>query len=248
MAGFDTANFVQNEWPSVAHFGTPLFWLRYFTPCQNTPVNVSSANANAECTAVWQSNSSSPMLGPITTPDQTRLNGTSAEGLADAQALASALYATWIDVTPLQLPNNNILYCWLDQEPSTTLNTGYWDAWALYLDGYNWSDFDIYPLYPCLYCAPNHNSTNPNCSTIASASAYYCYAVWSAQPQECSNTLTNPPAWDADTCASSGATTPTSLWQFADGTGICFPDDVDLDLGAPGFYTPDYCFFLSAEP
>ena len=79
MAGYDTASFVYNAWPGVSGYGTPLFWLRYFSPCYTTPLNTSSSNANNECRAIWNSNSSSPMLGPITVPYQPRLSGTSAE-------------------------------------------------------------------------------------------------------------------------------------------------------------------------
>ena len=247
MAGYDTASLVTSAWPNAEAygFGTPLFWLRYFSPCYYTPVNTSSSNANAECREIWISNSSSPMLGPITTPTQSRLSGSSAEGQADAQTLASALVTVYQDVAPLLLPSNGELYCWLDQEEATSLSVAYWDGWAGYLDPYDFDGMGTYPLYPCLYCNPD--APPPNCSTIGAAT-YYCTAVWSSEPLRCSNYVKSPPStWAAENC-SAYTTTPTDVWQFNDGSGICNDSLVDQDSGAPGFYTPSYCFYLEAEP
>lgn len=245
MGGFDTASFVYDAWPQVSGFGKPLFWLRYFTPCYTTPLNVSASSANAECDAIWSSNSSSPMLGPITVPTQSRLSGSTAEGNADAQSFCAALSVTYTDVIPLQLPSNGQLYCWLDQEPNTSLSVSYWNGWAGYIDGFNFAGYGTYPLYPCLYCNPN--AAPPNCSTIGNSSAYYCFAVWASEPQECGTDISSPPSWRAETC-SAYTSTPTQLWQFCDGTGICNSSPVDQDKGAPGFYTPSYCFYLSSKP
>ncbi|HUA27436.1 MAG TPA: hypothetical protein VMC03_01010 [Streptosporangiaceae bacterium] len=247
MPGYDTASLVTSAWPNADSngYGTPLFWLRYFTPCYFTPVNTSSSNANSECAEIWDSNSSSPMLGPITTPTQSRLSGSTAEGQADAQSLASALLTTYHDVVPLLLPTDNSLYCWLDQEASTSLSVSYWNGWSGYLDGYNFASLGTYPLYPCLYCNPD--SPPPNCSTIGSSSANYCFAVWSSEPLRCGNYVKSPPSWAAENC-SAYTSTPTRLWQFNDGSGICNSSLVDQDSGAPGFYTPAYCFYLDAKP
>ena len=115
MSGFDTAAFVYDVWQeAVAQFGTPNFWIRYFSPSQTTPINVSSSNACEECLAMWQSGGH--YLGPISFPPQSNLSGTTADGQADAQTFANAMQTVYYDVLPLLLPSNNELYCWLDQE------------------------------------------------------------------------------------------------------------------------------------
>jgi hypothetical protein len=241
MGGFDTANTVQNVRVSaVNEFGAPNFWMRYFTPSpaadqlNNDPV--------PECQAAWDSGGH--YIGPISAPTQSRLSGSSAQGQADAQAYASALLSAYHAVGPLLLPANSTLYCWLDQEYSTSLSLNYWNGWAGYLDGYNFAGLGTYPLYPTLYCDPA--SPYPNCSTIGNASADYCYAVWSNEPEPC-GTLKNPPSWRADTCAGY-ASTPTRLWQFGE-QGVCgYSANVDLDLGASGFTTANYCFNVSSRP
>jgi hypothetical protein len=248
MAGYDTASLVTSAWPNAESygFGTPLFWLRYFSPCYFTPVNTSSSNANAECREIWISNSSSPMLGPITTPTQSRLSGSSAEGQADGQTFASAMVTAYLDVVPLLLPNNGELYVWLDQEASTSLSLAYWNGWADYLGLYDWEGTGSLPLYPCLYCNPD--SPPPNCSTIGNSDAWPAAAVWSSEPLRCGNYVKSPPStWAAENCGSLSAT-PTEVWQFNDGSGICNDSLVDQDSGAPGFYTPSYCFYLDSEP
>ena len=63
------------------------------------------------------------------------------------------------------MPSNGQLYCWLDQEYSTSLSSDYWNAWAHYIAEYDFAGLGTYPLYPCLYCDPY--SPYPNCSTIA---------------------------------------------------------------------------------
>lgn len=246
MAGFDTAGYVNQVWASVGtHYGRPLFWLRYFSPCQTTPVNVSSSNAIVECRGVWDSNSSSPNLGPITVPAQSRLNGTSAEGHADAQTLASTLVTVYRWVGPLQLPSNQQLYCWLDQEYNTSLSLAYWNGWSGYIDGFNFAGTGIYALYPCLYCSPQ--APPPNCSTIGNGSANHCFAVWTPEPQRCGYSLTNTPSWAAATCAGYSST-PTRVWQFEEQGACNLAYNVDMDVGAPGFNTGSYCFHLSSRP
>lgn len=247
MGGFDTAALVQDVWQAAtATFGTPAFWIRYFSPCPYTAVNSSSQNANDECTAVWSSGGH--YLGPISSPYQPRLSGTTAEGNADAQTFANAMQSVYYDVIPLLLPANNTLYSWLDQEASTSLSVAYWDGWASYINGYNFAGLGTYPLYACLYCNPC--ALPPNCSTLESATAH-CYGIWSSEPQRCANTLQNPPTWAAETCAGCGVDigVPTVVWQFADGPpNGCFAVDVDLDVGASGFFVPDYAFKVSSNP
>lgn len=239
MAGFDTASTVQNQVPAAINvWGKPAFWVRYFPPCYFTPL---SADPVTECRAIWDGNSSSPDLGVVTTPNQSRLNGTSAEGQADAQSLISALISTYTSVGPLQLPANGTLFCWLDQEASTSLSLGYWNGWAGYVNGYAYGGG--HPFHAALYCNPF--AAPPNCSIIDSSSADKCYAVWSSEPLRCSNSLANPPAWAAESCAN----VTTYLWQYWD-EGICYNTNanVDLDVGHPNTGYGTYCFYLSARP
>lgn len=239
MAGFDTASTVQSQVPTaVDAWGKPEFWVRYFPPCYFTPF---SSDPVAEATGIWNGNSGSPDLGPICTPTQSRLDGTSAEGLADAQSMISALISTYTTVTPLQLPATGTLFTWLDQEASTSLSLDYWNGWAGYVNGYAYSG--SHPFHASLYCNPD--AAPPNCSIVDSSSADKCYAVWSSEPLECSNSLSDTPAWAAESC--SGIT--TYLWQFWD-EGICYSTsaDVDLDVGHPNTGYGTYCFYLSAKP
>jgi len=247
MSGFDTAAYVYDVWEqAVTQFGTPNFWIRYFSPSQTTPINVSSSNACEECLAMWKSGGH--YLGPISYPTQTNLSGTTADGQADAQTFANAMQTVYYDVLPLLLPSNNELYCWLDQEAAPSLSVPYWEGWASYLRNFNFADIGSYPLYPGLYCNPC--APPPNCSTLQQ-STVEAVAIWSSEPQRCGYTLKNPPPWQADTCPNCGVdlSTPTQLWQFADGwPNGCFTTDVDLDLNASGFALLTHCFNVSTEP
>ena len=239
MAGFDTASTVQNQVPAAINvWGKPAFWVRYFNPCSFTSI---SSDGVSECRAIWDGNSSSPHLGAVSTPSQSRLNGTSAEGQADAQTFISSLITTYTSVGPLQLPTNMTLFCWLDQEASTSLSLGYWNGWASYINGYSYAGG--HPFHAALYCNPF--AAPPNCSTIDNSSAAACYAVWSSEPLECSNSLSNPPGWAAEACASP----MTYLWQYWD-EDICASTsaNVNLDLGHPNTSYSDYCFYLSSRP
>jgi hypothetical protein len=255
MAGFDTGSTVNDVWQGAkAKYGTPLFWIRYFTPTTGHDIlNTSQANANSECEAIWSCNSSSPMLGPVSYPVQSTLNGSQSTGSADAQMFANAMVAAWLDVAPLEVPNNDTLISWLDLEASYPLSVPYWNGWSYYIDvfnGFSSSEYP-YPLYTGLYCNPD--AAAPNCSTLLKSS-YGCFAVWASAPTECGYSLSDTPPWKAESCSVAGDTTPTYLWQF--GSEDCPPccyvnsasDAVDLDVGAPGFYYPDYCFYLSANP
>jgi hypothetical protein len=239
MAGFDTASTVTSGLRSAAGsaFGKPAFWIRYFSPCYFTAVNSSSSNANAECGQIWSSGGH--YLGCVSTPTQSRLSGSSAEGRADAVTFVNAMISVYYDVVPLLLPSNGILYCWLDQEAATSLSLAYWNGWAGYINGYQFNG--AYPFFPGLYCNPD--SAPPNCSIVDSASASPCWGVWSSEHQVCKNSVSSPPAWDAESCAG----VATKLWQYAD-QGVCFSTDVDLDLGASGFGTASYCFNVSSNP
>jgi hypothetical protein len=246
MAGYDTASYVYDVASAAGStFGTPAFWLRYFSPSQTTPLNTSASNAVAECRAIW--NSGGHYLGPITVPTQSRLSGTSAMGQADAQTLASALAATRGNVSTLRLPSNRILYCWLDQEPGTGLSLSYWNGWSGYIDGYVWPYDGSLPLYPCMYTNPCN--PQPNCSVFANPNAYACFAIWSYEPQKCSYSVRNPPPFAATTCAgcSSYSGTPTQLWQFAQPGSCHYSVNVDQDVGG-GINYSNYCFNVTASP
>jgi hypothetical protein len=240
MTGYDTAGQIQNTYVSAhREFGAnPSFWIRYFNP--SPAADLFHEDAVAESRGAWDSGG--PFVGCISAPRQSRLSGSAAEGLADAQAFAAALLTAYHAVRPLLLPANGQLYCWLDQEYSTSLSSSYWNAWASYIANYNFAGLGTYPLYPALYCAPF--SPYPNCSTIAkSRGVNKPVAVWSSTPEPCGS-LTRPPRWNAAHCA----VIPTRLWQFGE-QGVCnFSANVDLDVSAPGFVMTSHCFRLKYRP
>jgi hypothetical protein len=240
MAGYDTAGEIQNTYVSAHNeFGAnPNFWVRYFAP--SPAADLFENDPTSECIGAWDSGG--PYVGCVSAPSQSRLSGTAAEGLADAQTFAAAIQSAYYAVTPLDLPTNNQLWCWLDQEYSTTLSLSYWDAWANYIANYNFASLGTYPLYPALYCTPE--SPYPNCSTIASATGLDIpAAVWSAEWEPCGG-LASPPAWDAQACS----TVPTKLWQYGEQGACGYSANVDLDEGAPGVYYPDYCLRITSNP
>ena len=239
MAGYDTASPIQNVYASAhSEFGAnPNFWLRYFSP--SPYASVVNSDPGSECTGAW--NSGGPRIGPIMAPVQSRLSGSYAEGQADAQTFCAALWSTYASVGPLLLPNNGMLFCWLDQEYSTSLSVSYWNGWANYVGYYQFGN-NGEPLYPCLYCDPN--SPYPNCSTIGSTSVTFaCTSVWSSEPEPCTRSITNPPSWKAYSCS---GWTPTQVWQYGEQGACGYSASVDLDVGAPGFNTANYCFYLTA--
>jgi hypothetical protein len=240
MAGYDTAGEIQNTYVSAYdEFGAdPNFWVRYFAP--SPAADLFEDDPSSECSGAWDSGG--PHIGCVSAPSQGNLSSTSAQGLADAETFAAAIQSAYYAVTPLDLPSNNILICWLDQEYSTTLSLSYWDAWANYIANYNFADLGTYPLYPGLYCTPE--SPYPNCSTIAQATGLDIpYAVWSAEWEPCGG-IASPPAWDAQACS----TVPTKLWQYGEQGACGYSANVDLDEGAPGFYYPDYCLVVVSNP
>jgi hypothetical protein len=239
--GYDTASLIGTVYSAAdSKYGAPKYWIRYFSPSPNTPVDASDSNANSECRADWDS--TAKHLSPITSPSQSRLNGTSAQGLADAQTFASALLSVYFAVVPLLQPDNRVLRCWLDQEASTVMSTAYWSGWSGYINAYMW-DAGEYPLYACLYCNPCGGAGH-NCTTIASA--HGCFAVWSSEPETpyCGYSLKNLPAWHANSCTCAAGAPTTLLWQFAE-KGVCsLTVNVDMDEGT---LTP-YSFYLNARP
>ncbi len=240
MTGYDTAGAIQNTYASAqAEFGAdPAFWIRYFTP--SPAADLFDEDALAESQGAWDSGG--PYVGCISSPTQSRLSGSAAEGQADAQAFAAAMLAAYYAAGPINLPSGGQLYCWLDQEYSTPLSSSYWNAWANYLADYNFANLDSYPLYPCLYCDPY--SPYPNCSTIAEAQGVDVpSAIWSSEPEPCGS-LTTPPPWNADVCE----TVPTRLWQFGEQGACNYTANVDLDEDAPGFSTSAHCLQVISRP
>lgn len=240
MSGYDTAGEIQNTYASAhSEFGAdPAFWIRYFNPSpaadlfENDPVS--------ESEGAWASGGH--YVGCISAPTQSRLSGSAAEGQADAQSFAAAMLSAYQAVGPIRLPSNNQLWCFLDQEYSTSLSSAYWNAWAYYIAEYNFDGLGTYPLYPCLYCDPD--SPYPNCSTIAGSTGVDIpAAIWSSEPEPCGS-LTNPPGWDADSCSAA----PTRLWQYGEQGACGYSANVDLDMAAPNYSMSNYCFNVSSNP
>lgn len=240
MTGYDTATPIQDTY-AAAHreFGAdPSFWIRYFTP--SPAADLFNDDALAESRGAWDSGG--PYVGCISAPRQSRLSGSAAEGQADAQAFAAAMLTAYHAVRPLLLPSNNRLYCWLDQEYSTSLSSSYWNAWANYIADYNFAGLGIYPLYPCLYCNPF--APFPNCSTIAKAHGVNVpSAIWSSEPEPCGGAV-RVPRWHPEECP----TVPTRLWQYGEQGACSYSSNVDLDLSGPGFVTANYCFHVQSRP
>ena len=243
MAGFDTAGRIQNTYVSARNeFGrAPYFWIRYFSP--SPAADIFADDAVSESLGAWDSGG--PFVGCVSSPYQSRLSGSFAEGQADAQTYAASLLAAWNVVLQLKLPANNQLWCFLDQEYSTGLSLSYWDGWANYIANYNFANLRTYPLYPGLYCAPF--SPYPNCTTIAAARGLNVPAsVWSSEPEPC-GTLMHRPNFDAEQCSSvSRSRAPSHLWQFGEQGGCGYSANVDLDLG--NVNVPSYCFRVVARP
>jgi hypothetical protein len=240
MAGYDTAGQIQDTYVSARdEFGEgPVFWIRYFSP--SPAADIFSDNAVAESEGAWASGGH--YVGPVSAPYQSNLSGSTAQGQADAQTYCASMLSAYYAVGPLVLPSNNQLYCWLDQEYSTSLSLDYLDGWAGYIANYNFAGLGKYPLYPSLYCDPG--SPYPNCSTMAAARGLSVpAAVWSSEPEPCGG-LTNPPSEGVDYCS----TVPTKLWQYGEQGACGYSANVDLDVGVPGFSTSDYCFNVRSDP
>ena len=240
--GYDTASYIYDVRVAADNtYGSPKYWLRYFSPSPNGTVNLSSSHANSEERADWDSGAKH--LSPITSPSQSRLGGTYAQGQADAQTFANALKSVYGWVAPLLLPGSGDLRCWLDQEASTSMSSSYWDGWSDYINAYQWSP-GFAPLFACLYCNPCGGAGH-NCTTIVAAG--YCWSVWSSVPESpyCGYSLRSLPPWHAYSCSRCVSNAPaTSLWQFAE-QGVCnLSVNIDMDEGT---LTP-YAFYLAYRP
>jgi hypothetical protein len=239
-AGYDTAGEIQNTYVSAhSEFGTdPGYWIRYFAP--SPAADLFSSDPSAECSGAWDSGG--PYIGCVSAPIQSRLSGSTAEGQADAQSMAASMLSAYYAVGPLDLPSNGQLWCWLDQEYSTSLSLDYWDGWANYIANYNFASLGTYPLYPGLYCDPY--SPYPNCSTIAQATGLNIpVAIWSSEPEPCGG-IASPPSWDPDECS----TVATYLWQFGEQGACGFSANVDVDVSGDGIVYADYCFQVVSNP
>lgn len=244
--GYDNAAPIQDVYVAAHNeFGVnPNFWMRYFTP--SPAADIFTNDALSECIAAW--NSGGPYVGCVSAPYQSRLSGSSAEGLADAQSMAASMLSAYHAVGPLNLPAWNTLDCLLDQEYSTPLSLSYWDGWANYIANYNFAGLGTYPLYPSCYCTPS--SPEPNCSVFARATGLNKPAmIWTPEPEFCRG-LGSPPGWDAQKCSTyvSTCTTPTNLWQYAEQGACGWSANVDLNVSAPGINWQNYCFRLTARP
>jgi hypothetical protein len=240
MGGYDTASRVQEVWPAASKYGHPQYWVRYFAPSPGDYLLEDAAVS--ECQAIWDSGGH--YLSPISAPAQYNLSSThSATGLADAQAFVSAMITAYHKVRPLLLPDNGILCCWLDQEYSTSLSLHYWNGWAGYINGYDFGGHGQV-LHAGLYCSPD--SPYPNCSTIGSASAHYCFGIWTPEDQACGHTLRNPPPYAPMTCGSL-ASTRVILWQFHE--DIEYPGchlTVNVDCNWSNLNFARHCFNVSS--
>jgi hypothetical protein len=245
VAGYDTASTVNEVWQDAkSTYGTPIFWLRYFSPCPFYPFN---DDPKSECQNIWDCNSSAPNLGPVTAPPD--LTGNSAAGQADAKTFVTAVQSATYDIVgPLKLPTNGQLYCYLDQECSASMSSTYWDGWASYVNSYDGFDGYTLPLYAALYCSPK--CSPPNCSSICSDCLAECYAIWTPEFQACGYDLDNAPPADFETCAAVGVDNgvATYVWQFAEQNVCGLSVNVDMDDSVNGFNTASHCFYLASYP
>jgi hypothetical protein len=229
--GFDTSSQVTNSLANTAvtQFGNG-FWIRYFSPSPAAhAIDTSSTNAQSEKTAMH--NYGAHHLAPVSEPYQYRLGTTGSTGTSygthDATIFVDALknVRSWAGLT---MPP--ALFCYLGLEASSPLSSAYWNAWARYINTYQYGG--SYPFYAGLYCSPR--AAPPNCSIIhAAPPVALCFGVWSSEPEpcsECTERFSNRP-WDAYDC--SGFT--TMLWQYAE-KGSCrsvcgktIEANVDLD-------------------
>lgn len=228
--GYDTASFIYTVRAAAdSAYGPPKYWLRYFSPSPNHGVDYNQTSAQDECRDDWDSGAK--RLSPITRPPLSHYGGTSAQGLADAQAFVNALVTVYYWVAPLLMPSSQQLRCWLDQESGTAMGTGFWGGWSDYVNSYAWSGYGE-PLFACLYCNPCAGAGH-NCTTVVSSG--YCWHVWSSTPETsttCGHDLRSLPSWGPNSCATCTSNGPsTTLWQFAE-HGVCgLSVNVDMDMG-----------------
>jgi hypothetical protein len=245
ISGYDNAAAIQDVYVAARdEFGRdPNFWMRYFTP--SPAADIFSDDAFSECLAAWDSGG--PYVGPICAPYQSRLSGSSAEGLADAQSMCASMLAAYHDVGPLNLSSFKMIDCLLDDEYSTPLGLSYWDGWANYIANYNFADLNDYPLYPNCYCTPTSPYTN--CSTFKAASGINRPSmIWVPVPEYCDG-LNGPSSYSPETCSEvGGPSVPTNLWQFAEQGACGWSAAVDLNVCDPDINWQNYIFHITSAP
>lgn len=246
IKGYDNAATIQDVYVS-AHdeFGVdPNFWMRYFTP--SPAADIFSNDPLSECIAAWDSGG--PYVGCVSAPYQSRLSGSSAEGLADAQSMAASMLSSYYAVGPLDLSSFNIIDCLLDDEYSTPLSLSYWDGWANYIANYNFAGLNSYPLYPNCYCTPS--SPEPNCSIFAEATGINRPSmVWSPVPEFCDGLAGPPGTYEPEQCSTySSSKVPTNLWQYAEQGACNWSAAVDLNVCDPDINWQNYCFRIVSAP
>jgi hypothetical protein len=247
--GFDTASTVTNTLASeaVGQFGNG-FWIRYFSPSPAANViNSSKANAQAEVAAMFDNGAHH--LGVVSEPTQSRL-GTSGStgtsyGTQDATTLINSILnvMSWLG---LSVPSSG-LWCYLGLEEENPLSSAYWNAWAEYINQYDYGG--EYPFFAGLYCSPP--AAPPNCSTIAAApSTATCWGVWSSEPEPCAGCTATfgTIGWDADNCSGFS----TYQWQYSE-KGSCLSTcgktinaNVDLDEAATDLNALDTMFYFDS--
>ena len=244
--GYDCAATIGDVYVS-AHdeFGVdPNFWVRYFTP--SPAADIFSDDAESECIAAWDSGGH--YIGCVSAPDQGDLSGSSGTGQSDAQSFAASMLSAYYAVGPLDLPSDNALVCWLDQEYSTSLSLPYLDGWAGYIANYNFAGLGTYPLYPGVYCTPA--APYPNCSIFAEASGLDVPSdVWTPEPEYCDPLADPPGVYEAQECSTyTSSKVPSNLWQYAEQGACGWSAAVDLDVSSPSWNYDNYCFEVVAEP
>jgi hypothetical protein len=244
MGGYDTSSAVTLTILDDIrdnNYGKPEYWLRYLLPSPSA--TRLDANPVAECEEIWDSGG--PHIGPITAPKQTNLGMNDfALGQGDADAFIGALTDVYNDVSPLLLPANGVLWCWLDCEHGTHLSAEYWDGWAETIREANFSGMGQH-LFPAIYCTPGSDDV---CTVINNASGNdVCFAVWSPEPNipgTCGHDLNNPPSGKPTSCSQVG----TVLWQFLITPNNYCSLNAPVDMNVSPLVFSNQCFYLNARP
>lgn len=245
--GFDTASTITSSLANSAQsaFGTAAYWLRYLSPSPSANViNGNFSTAHSELQAVWDTGGR--YLVPLCEPLQSRLSDSAngaTYGTADATTFINAVIWLFNNVAPLNLPSGGQLNCFLAMEPSTTLRSSYWNAWAGYVNSYFFAG--SFPFYACLYCSPNSDN---GCTIVKTSGNAVCYGLWANHPQLCSYCTSFWPGWNPNNC---GLT--VWHWQYASPSGCSscghpFGPNVDLDDGHTDVGALNTAFHLSSRP